>query len=174
MPFWTRKVIYDNVGDIEVIDDKNTLVLDCTNINLKAFYILLAITTKAGHNSVQYQYLKEISTDDLPLGTLRKEWLVMLMDLHDDCFMPDEEHILPMLYTKQIKDPEKRKLLHKSYEILSHAVCGRLFNNVTQLIYNNFVVNVPTEEGKMYFRTSSFIITIIFSMLQNLRRKLLR
>lgn len=146
----------DVMKECEPVEGSITLKNEGKNLNV--VYILLAMRSTCHYNDLVYKYIKSLENDDLPLGSIRREWLNAIMDIHDKCFTNGPDHILPMLKPdrKDLQDEDKRSLLHLSYEILSNAICKVLFNNVKQLIYGDFVQNVPDVEG-MYRYISRYI-----------------
>lgn len=141
-----RQVLRESEKD--TCDDKSTALLIDNVRNLKAYFILLAIITKANYKDATFKCIQDRSTEDLPLGNIRREWTTCLKNLYDDCIRPGKSHILPDMETNRLNKSDKRKLEHKCYDILAESILKHFFCNVKQLVYKGNILIVPTRQGK--------------------------
>lgn len=143
---FTRNIIKENQG----VQGEETIRFVQNKKNLDAMYILLAMKTKCHYKDEVYQELKSLSTAKLPLCRVRRAWLSVLIDIHDDCFHKKENHLLPMLSPERndLENEDKRGLLHMCYEMVSKAIHEEFFCNVGRLFYDSsFIEDVPDVEG---------------------------
>jgi hypothetical protein len=132
-------------------DGLKTVFLDQNErSDAEAALVLMALTTPKHYKDETYIHLCNISTDSLPLGQLRKDWLNLLKLLFQKCFKPAPtfDHVIGIMNAEGLDLYTQKEITDRCRELLSEEVAQHIFQNVQQIILGDKVLPIPTIQGK--------------------------